>query len=62
MTKVISYFQRWSAVRWVRLGFGALFVVPGIVQQELALVVIGSVFVLQAILNKGCSGDSCPLG
>lgn len=47
---------------WIRLGFGTLFVVLSITQHEWALGAIGGVFVLQALLNMGCSGGNCPLG
>lgn len=59
---MISYFQRWNTGQWIRFGFGSLFVVLALIKQEWVLTIPGAIFLLQAFLNKGCSGGSCPLG
>lgn len=52
----------WNAMRWVRLGVGILILGSGIDGEEWAPIILGSVLLVQALLNVGCAtcaGGSC---
>jgi hypothetical protein len=59
MQKTIRYFSNWQMHQWVRAAFGSLFAIAFIVDQQWPYAMFAGIFLLQAFLNKGCTGDSC---
>ncbi len=64
MNKLIHYFKNWQPHQWVRLLFGTLFISAMIVYGfDWALLLFSSIFLTQAFMNWGCTGDtSCRVG
>ena len=49
-------FSHWSFIRFLRLGFGLLFLVEAIRGKDAILGFISGLFLFQALTNTGCCG------
>ena len=57
MKKILN---NWHWMRILRLGIGAYGLIDGIQRTEILMIVLGALFVIQAIFNWGCS--NCTAG
>ncbi|MEM0997359.1 MAG: hypothetical protein AAGN35_09785 [Bacteroidota bacterium] len=49
----------WNLTRALRVGFGAFLLVLGLVNYDGLTTILGSLLLLQGILNAGCMGGAC---
>ncbi len=55
---MITYFKNWQPHQWIRRLFGSLFISAMIVYGfDWALLLFSSIFLIQAFMNWGCTGD-----
>lgn len=47
----------WNAQRWLRLGFGIVFLIAGITEREPVALVAAAFFGVQALFDVGCCGN-----
>lgn len=64
MKTIMSYIepQSWTFMRVLRIAMGSVVLYQGVSDHEWILAGLGSVFLLQGILNAGCAscaGNSC---
>lgn len=59
MNKLVMYFKNWGMHQWVRLFFGLIFTGAMIPYGfNWALLLFGLIFLIQAFMNWGCTGDA----
>ncbi|MGL4584118.1 MAG: hypothetical protein ACRCVU_14195 [Flavobacterium sp.] len=58
---MITYFKKWSMMRWVRLGLGALLLFQAIDAELWILTIPVAYLFLQAFFNFGCKNDQCKI-
>lgn len=57
---MIAYFRNFPIIGLIKLAFGLLFIVIGIMDREIYISVLGAVLILMTLANKGtCPGNSC---
>ncbi|MFN8429686.1 MAG: hypothetical protein U0V04_06890 [Spirosomataceae bacterium] len=49
----------WTFVRWLRLIIGGYFVLNSIHEHNYGVIMVGSLFIFQALTNTGCMGGAC---
>lgn len=55
-----NYLKNFSIAGYIKLAFGVLFIVTGIVDKQLYIIILGILFVIVTLLNKGgCAGNAC---
>ncbi|MFD0699684.1 hypothetical protein [Myroides pelagicus] len=58
---MITYFKKWTAMRWIRVGLGILLLIQAY-DAKLWILAIPAVYLfVQAFFNFGCKNDSCKL-
>ncbi len=51
--------QKWTFMRFLRLGMGVWLIVESITSHETAFMILGGLFTAQAVFNMGCMGGNC---
>ncbi len=51
--------QNWSLIRLIRIIFGVLAVVQGMMVNDMGFKMAGTLLLLTAVANIGCCGGSC---
>jgi hypothetical protein len=51
--------QKWTFMRFLRLGIGVWLIVESITSHETMFMLLGGLFTAQAIFNMGCVGGNC---
>ena len=51
--------QKWTFMRFLRLGMGVWLIVESITSHETAFMILGGLFLVQAVFNVGCMGGNC---
>jgi hypothetical protein len=54
MRKFETFVTGWNALRWLRLLFGVLIIVQGVIAAQAVWVIAGITLTVLALLNKGC--------
>lgn len=52
------FLKNWNVMRVLRLGMGVFIISQGVLAQEWALIAMGGIFSVLAVLNIGCCGTS----
>lgn len=61
MNNILSYFKRFSFIRWLRLTIGLVIIAEAFRTGELIVSLIGIALLFMAFMNAGCdpSNNSC---
>lgn len=61
MNKILSYFKRFSFIRWLRFTIGVVIIAESLRTGELIVSLIGIALLFMAFMNAGCdpSNNSC---
>ena len=51
--------QKWTFMRFMRLGMGIWLIVESLTSHETAFMILGGLFLVQAVFNVGCMGGQC---
>lgn len=51
--------QKWTFMRFMRLGMGVWLIVESLKSHETAFMILGGLFLVQAVFNVGCMGGQC---
>ena len=51
--------RKWTFMRFLRLGMGVWLIVESITSHETAFMILGGLFLVQAVFNVGCMGGNC---
>ncbi|MCC9043446.1 hypothetical protein LNQ81_12270 [Myroides sp. M-43] len=58
---IITYFKKWSAIRWIRLALGILLLFQAIDAELWILSIPAAYLFLQTFFNFGCKNEQCKI-
>jgi len=57
-----SYLKSFSVMGYIKLAFAGIFIITGVVDNQISISILGGVFFVFTLLNKGaCPGGSCSI-